>query len=621
MSVLRPLPPRPSLEFEHKEAKALLRLLRAGDPDALARARPRHPSIESDPARIRLADAQLVLAREYGFTSWPRLVRYFGDVERQRHSHPTIQSRTRDYYDSGVRSLLAEHRNRRRWALRALAAYVPRFYAMPAEEVHAATVTEDDARLVVARRNGFPSWELLLEGIATEARNHVGEWEHDPMRYAGKAMEAADVEQLRRVIETHPDLLHPTDYESAHGRNLLAVAIHHERRQGVAAMRPIIEWLATQGLDLQLELNRQLCGHRLMKTEKVRWLLDRGADPDWVAPNGIPVLEHALIRYWNGEAIDVLAARATPRNALWISAGLGDIEAVHDFLDSNGKPTPSGCRLRPDFDAVGPVPMPSHPDPDDEEILIEAFFVAMLNGRMNVLEYMVSRGFSVNTLVWDSPVIHMAIGNAMTPVVECLVRCGADLDVRGWRPCSSAREIAREMFEHTPHDPDRRRIVELCGMDPDAILVERDARPVNPPGIPPKLQEALELAGDDAFRLGQPDIREENLLFGLLRTGGIPAMYFTKVSRLDLDQFRADVAERIRPSEDRADRPKLPFHADAQATIQAAIAIATERRRNLVTGLHLLHALARADDGVVANLLARYGSSAEVLRAELQRAL
>src|SRR5687768_17724993 len=116
MSALRPLPPRPSLEFEHKEAKALLRRLRAGDPEALARARARHSAIDaSAPARIRLADAQLVIAREYGFTSWPRLVRYFGDVDRQRYSHRSIHRR--DFYDSMVRGLLVEHRDRRTWEI------------------------------------------------------------------------------------------------------------------------------------------------------------------------------------------------------------------------------------------------------------------------------------------------------------------------------------------------------------------------------------------------------------------------------------------------------------------------------------------------------------------------
>jgi hypothetical protein len=39
MSALRPLPAQPNLEFERKEAKALLRRLRAGDAAALERAR------------------------------------------------------------------------------------------------------------------------------------------------------------------------------------------------------------------------------------------------------------------------------------------------------------------------------------------------------------------------------------------------------------------------------------------------------------------------------------------------------------------------------------------------------------------------------------------------------
>jgi hypothetical protein len=64
MPALHQLPPRPSLEYEHKEAKALLRRLRAGDREALARARARHPRIDATiPTRIRLADAQLVIAR------------------------------------------------------------------------------------------------------------------------------------------------------------------------------------------------------------------------------------------------------------------------------------------------------------------------------------------------------------------------------------------------------------------------------------------------------------------------------------------------------------------------------------------------------------------------------
>ncbi len=245
-------------------------------------------------------------------------------------------------------------------------------------------------------------------------------------------------------------------------------------------MHPIMDWLAAQGLDLQGELNRQLCGHRHIKTEKVRWLLDRGADPNWVAPNGIPVLEHALIRYWNGEGVDLVAARAVPRKALWIAAGLGDLDSVRRSLNARGEPTTAARRLRPDFDAVGRLGMlPSHPDPADEEILMEAFVMAMLNGRTAVLEYMVSRGFPIDSLLWGTPLINIAVGNRMTSMVECVVRCGANLDLRGWRPQQSAREIARNMFETASQNADCRRIVELCGMDPDAIAAEIDARPAS----------------------------------------------------------------------------------------------------------------------------------------------
>ena len=471
MSALRPLPPRPSLEFERKEAKAFLRLLRAGDPAALVRAQARYSSIHaSEPAQIRLADVQLVVAREYGFTGWSRLVHYFGGIERQRYSHRSIQSHKHDFYDASVRSLLAKHRERRVLAGRALAAYVPQFYGMRAANVFAATVTEDDARLAVARTHGFPSWQLLLERIQREEQLSQAGWESDPMRDAQKAIEAADLDELQRLVGAHQDLLRPSDDQVARGRSLLRTALHHERVKGVAVMHPIMDWLTRQGLDLQFELNRQLCGHMRMKTEKVRWLLDRGADPNWIAPNGIPVLEHALIRYWNGEAVDLVAARIVPRKALWIAAGLGDVNGVRRLLDMRGKPTPAARRLRPDFDAVSAAGMlPSHPDPENEEILMEAFFVAMLNGRTSVLEYMVSRGFPVDSLAWGQPLINIAVGNAMTPMVECLVRCGADLGLQGWHPQQSAREMAREMFKSMSQNADRRRIVELCGLDPNAI--------------------------------------------------------------------------------------------------------------------------------------------------------
>ena len=66
----RPIPQRPNLEFDRKAAKALLRAYRAGDAAARDRFAQHHP--RGDAFEPKLADALLVIAREYGFASWPR---------------------------------------------------------------------------------------------------------------------------------------------------------------------------------------------------------------------------------------------------------------------------------------------------------------------------------------------------------------------------------------------------------------------------------------------------------------------------------------------------------------------------------------------------------------------
>jgi ankyrin repeat protein len=64
-----------NLEQQHKLARDLLRGTRDGDPAALARVKAVRP--DADVARpVRLADAQLAIARETGFDSWPMLVEH-----------------------------------------------------------------------------------------------------------------------------------------------------------------------------------------------------------------------------------------------------------------------------------------------------------------------------------------------------------------------------------------------------------------------------------------------------------------------------------------------------------------------------------------------------------------
>jgi ankyrin repeat protein len=129
------LPSDPSLEHLRGQAKRLLRAIRtgepsawaetageigdpgepaspelraaaAGDPDApvgdlardlVGRYHPRPPA----PAEFRLADAQLVVARAYGFASWPKLASHLAVVERYSrvpHRQPTDEGSLADRF-------------------------------------------------------------------------------------------------------------------------------------------------------------------------------------------------------------------------------------------------------------------------------------------------------------------------------------------------------------------------------------------------------------------------------------------------------------------------------------------------------------------------------------------
>ncbi len=96
---VRLLPVRPNLDQLKHQAKDFLRRVRSGNSEALAELNSFHPET-LDPARAKLADAQLALARSYGAPSWPRLVQ----------SCKLIDAIWRDDLET-VRDLVTKHPN------------------------------------------------------------------------------------------------------------------------------------------------------------------------------------------------------------------------------------------------------------------------------------------------------------------------------------------------------------------------------------------------------------------------------------------------------------------------------------------------------------------------------
>ncbi|HWL67898.1 MAG TPA: hypothetical protein VNS22_05880, partial [Geminicoccus sp.] len=81
-------PFRLNLEQQRKRAKELLKGLRTGDAGAWHRFRIHHPrwpdheQAAPPDAALRLSEAQLVIARELGLPTWPRLKAHIAAMDR-----------------------------------------------------------------------------------------------------------------------------------------------------------------------------------------------------------------------------------------------------------------------------------------------------------------------------------------------------------------------------------------------------------------------------------------------------------------------------------------------------------------------------------------------------------
>jgi ankyrin repeat protein len=77
----RELPLHPNIDQYKKQAKDLLKAFQGEDPKAIQRVRQLHPH-GPELSKPNLADAQLVLAREHSFESWPKFSKYVRELGR-----------------------------------------------------------------------------------------------------------------------------------------------------------------------------------------------------------------------------------------------------------------------------------------------------------------------------------------------------------------------------------------------------------------------------------------------------------------------------------------------------------------------------------------------------------
>src|ERR1700722_10283944 len=213
-----------NLDQQKKQARELLRAIRTGNEDAVARLRRHHSRwTMSDEATVRqlvaLHDAQFVLAREQGFASWPKLKAYADPSSRSRHTRLFVADVA--WIADRVHGLLRTRQSAGPAALEQIREWHPRFADRTDEEIRQAPFTEEDARLVYAREHGFETWDDLISRVNLLASG-PDMAATEPFMAAFSELQSANVAGFEAVLRANPGLVNE---RGTNGNTLLNLAV------------------------------------------------------------------------------------------------------------------------------------------------------------------------------------------------------------------------------------------------------------------------------------------------------------------------------------------------------------------------------------------------------------
>jgi hypothetical protein len=291
---VRRLPSNPSLDHLRHQAKDLLRGHSARNPVVTQLIREFHPRFDRAPdaavfeTQLSLSDAQLIIAREYGFPSWARLKRHIEkptlsdrlDLPHQERIENATFRHAVDFLDkgdiAGLRAHLKQHPNL----------------------VHQHVVFEGG--------NYFRD-PTLLEFVA-----------ENPVRHG--TLPTNIVEVTKVILEAGPS-------QSAKNETLMLVATGSVPRE-CRAQLPLIDLLCDYGADPNNAVQATALHAEI---EAVNALIGRGARID------LPVAA-ALGRIEDARRLLGGASSADRHLALSLAADFGHIEIVRSLLDAGEDP-------------------------------------------------------------------------------------------------------------------------------------------------------------------------------------------------------------------------------------------------------------------------------------------
>jgi ankyrin repeat protein len=347
---------------------------------------------------VKLADAQLEIARELGFASWPKLKAYVERLSLEQPFHTDL-----GYYEgraNGIASVTG--------------------------------VSVADARTDLAARHGFSSWRQLRHHV--EAMQ-TGEEPPTPFVLAYRALENDDREGLLELLDRFPDLVLQ---RGTNGNDLL----------GMAGDPAIVSLLLERGADPNrgndygwTKLHQAGYSN---DCDLARLMLGAGARTDLFArgDGGTPLVA-AL--FWGHREVAELLGRE-PRN-LRVAAGLGDVELIRRLAG-----TPQAGAHRGFYRPHGGFAA-WQPSDDPQEVVDEALVWAAKAGRIEAIRLLVDLGARVDADPYRGTPLTWAAANGAVPTRSA--RWSSSGPTRTSAARSAGRATAKASPRSTsPHNQD-----------------------------------------------------------------------------------------------------------------------------------------------------------------------
>jgi ankyrin repeat protein len=487
------LPARPSLEQYRKQSKDLLHSSQLSEPAALERFAKYLPANKRHQNKFTLTDAQLVIAREHGFESWPKFTRAI-ELARYQNS-PSAQSdpvkafieaacvpRDGSSHNAGTldlaQTILDDHpevagANIYTAAILGDAAAVTRFISLNRGNATSKGGPYDwDAlthlcfsrylRLDKARSAGFFHAAKALLDAGASANTGWFENDHQPHPefesvIYGAAAVAQNAELTRLLLDCGAD---PNDAETPY---------HAAESYDLAAQRVLLESGKLNQDSLTTILLRKADIHDL---EGAKLLLAHGADPNRMTRWGYTALHQALRRDNRIEIIDLMldhgadptlknqvdgrsgvamAARRGRSDALWTFTRRGfpmpvPSDGWEHLIVSVCAATGGAAGAAPFLEQFQHVTTSNFPEHSELRVLRELIAEggALLaefagNGNTRGVQQLLDLGVPVDALYGGDPyfdiargstALHVAAWKARPETVKLLIGRGADVNAR-----------------------------------------------------------------------------------------------------------------------------------------------------------------------------------------------